>query len=288
MKRSLPAKKLIITLVIVVGVLVAADFGAATVAEYQVAQKMRTELDLKRDPEVRINGFPFLTQAAAGDFRDVEIKARGVDVGEFTEVGVQAELHHAHVSTADVLAGSASSLQVDEVLGRVRLKAGDIGRFIGVDDLAITPAPASALKDEQGSDGSGGSGSGDSGDSGSGQGSDVKAANDPTTAIIRLDGTVNIAGTDNTVTVLAVLSLVDGKLRISPRELKLDNSTIGPIDLPEMFEKSVLRRFTATLDPGKLPFRVTPTAVRVEKGALVVEGTASNVTIDAHGLSTGG
>lgn len=287
MKRSLPAKKLIITLVIVVGVLVAADFGAAAVAEYQVAQKMRTELDLKRDPEVRINGFPFLTQAAAGDFRDVEIKARGVDVGEFTEVGVQAELHHAHVSTADVLAGSASSLRVDEVLGRVRLKAGDIGRFIGVNDLAITPAPASALKDEQGSDGSGGSGSGDSG-SESGQGSDVETANDPSTAIIRLDGTVNIAGTDNTVTVLAVLSLVDGKLRISPRELKLDNSAIGPIDLPEMFEKSVLRRFTATLDPGKLPFRVTPTAVRVEKGALVVEGTASNVTIDAHGLSTGG
>lgn len=286
MKRSFPGKKLVITLVVVLGLLVAADFGAAAVAEYQVSQKMRTELDLKKAPAVHINGFPFLTQAVTGDFRDVEIKAKGVHVGQFTEVGIQADLHHAHISTADVLAGKANRLEVEELVGRVRLKASDIGRFIGVNDLNINPAPPSALKDDESSSNGSDSSDGSAG-SGSGQGSGLDT-NDPTTAVIKLDGTVNIAGTDNHVTVVAVLSLVDGKLRIAPRELKLDNSAIGPIPLPEMFEKSVLQRFTATLDPGMLPFRVTPTAVRVEPGALIVEGTARNVTIDAQGLSTGG
>ncbi len=282
MKRSFPAKKLVVALVAVAGLFVAADFGAAAVAEYQVSQKMRTELRLAKAPKVRIDGFPFLTQAVAGDFRHVEIKARGVDVGEFTEVGVQADLHHARVSTAAVLAGSADRLEVDKVVGRIRLKASDIGRFIGVPDLAIAPAPPSALDDSNEGEPGSGSGTDGSGSDGSGPG------RDPTSAVIKLDGTVNIAGTDNHVTVVAALELVNGKLRIAPRKLELDNSAFGPIPLPEMFEKSVLRRFTTTLDPGKLPFRVTPTAVRVERGAVVVEGTASHVTIDAHGLSTGG
>lgn len=292
MKRTFPVKKLAITLVVLLGVLVAADFGAAAVAEYKVSQKMRTQLDLPRAPAVRINGFPFLTQAVTGDFRHVEIRARGVQVGELSEVGVQANLYHARVSTSEVLAGTADRITVDRLLGRIRLKASDIGRFIGVDDLGIAPAPKGALDDS--GEGSGGSGS--SGSSGEGSGSPdgsgsegtggSSESDDPSKAVIKLDGTVNIAGTDNHVQVVAVLSLIQGKLQIAPRKLELDNSAFGPIPLPDVFEQSVLKRFTTTLDPGKLPFTVTPTAVRAERGALIVEGTARNVTIDAHGLRT--
>ncbi|MDR7302214.1 LmeA family phospholipid-binding protein [Haloactinomyces albus] len=286
MKRTFPVKKLAITLVVVFGLLIAADFGTAAVAEYQVSQKMRTRLDLDKSPAVRINGFPFLTQAIAGDFRNVRIRAKGVQVGEFSEVGVQANLHHAEVATSKVLAGTAERITVDKIVGRIRLKASDIGRFIGVNDLNITPAPKNAL-DEAGRDSSGGT-SGDSGrGAGSGESGDSSGDSDGRRkAVIKLDGTVNIAGTDNHVQVIAILSLVDEKLRIAPRKLELDNSAFGPIPLPDVFEKSVLKRFTTTLDPGKLPFTVTPTAVRAERGALIVEGTTRNVTIDATGLST--
>ncbi|RCW47038.1 DUF2993 family protein [Halopolyspora algeriensis] len=282
MKRTFPVKKLAITLVIMLGLLVAADFGAAAVAEYQVSQKMRTQLDLAKAPAVRINGFPFLTQAIAGDFRNVQIRAKGVQVGEFTEVGVQANLHHARVSTSEILAGTAEKLTVDKLVGRIRLKDSDIGRFIGVENLNINPASRKALTDTGRQSSKNPDRGASSGETGSSPGDPAGQRN----TIIKLDGTVNIAGTDNHVQVIAVLSLVDGKLRIAPRKLELDNSAFGPIPLPDVFEESVLKRFTTTLDPGKLPFTVTPTAVRAERGALVVEGTTKNVTINAQGLST--
>ncbi len=273
-------KKLAITLAVVVALLIGADFSAAAIAERQVSQKMRTQLNLAHAPAVRINGFPFLTQAIAGDFHDVSIKAKGVHVEKLTEVGVQAHLHHARVSTSDLLAGKADELQVDKVVGRLRLKASDIGRFIGIGDLNIAPAPANALRGSPGGSGE----STNDGDSGSKSGSDPS---DPTETTIKLDGTVNIASTDNHVQVIATLSLVDGKLRIEPRKLKLDNSAFGPIPLPDIFEQSVLDKFTTTLDPGQLPFTVTPTAVRAERGALIVEGNAKDVTISPKGMSTG-
>ncbi len=280
-------KKLVITLVVVLGVLIAADFGAAATAEYQVSQHMREQLKLNEDPSVRFNGFPFLYQAAAGDYRDVEVQARAVRVGQLSEVGVEANLLHARVATSEVIAGNANEINVDEVLGRVRLKASDIGRFLNINDLRIAPAPKGALSEPDNTDvgdlgGTPGSPAGNPSDGTVAPGSQV----DRTKTTIALDGSVNIAGTQNKVHVIAVMSLLNGQLKIEPRKLDLNNSALGAIPLPKVFEQSVLQQFTTTLDPGIMPFKVTPTAVSAEQGALVVEGSARNVTIGAAGLST--
>lgn len=270
-------KKLAVTLVIVVGLLVAADFGAAAVAEYQVSKKMRSELKLAESPAVKFNGFPFLSQVAFGDYRDVEVAARAVRVGELSEVGVEANLRHARVATSELISGTADEIRVDQVVGRIKLKASDVGRFIGITDLNINPAPKDALEETESTEGSG-----DSGEGTSSPGSTV----DSSRATVALDGSVNIAGEDTQVRVVAVLSLLNGQLKIEPRKLDLDTSSFGNITLPSMFEQSVLQQFTTTLDPGMLPFQVTPTAVRAERGALVVEGTAENVTMGANGFTT--
>ncbi|QUH05426.1 DUF2993 domain-containing protein [Saccharopolyspora erythraea] len=270
-------KKLAITLVIVIGLLVAADFGAAAIAEYQVSKKMRQQLALNEDPSVRINGFPFLYQAAVGDFRDVQLAAQAVKVGQLSEVGIEADLHHARVSTPDVVAGKADRIQVDELVGRVKLKASDVGRFIGITDLTINPAPKDALTSEDGSS----DGSGDAEQSG------PSSTVDRTRTTVQLDGSVNIAGEQTKVKVIAVLSLLNGQLKIEPRKLDIVTGSYGEIPLPEVFERSVLEQFNTSLDPGLLPFEVTPTAVGVERGALIVEGSAANVTIGPGGMTTG-
>lgn len=259
-------KKLIIALVIVIGLLVGADFASAAAAEHAVSQQMRTRLHLTDAPDVRINGFPFLYQAAVGDFRDVQITANGLTVGQLSDVGIQAHLMDARTSVTDVLGGNAK-IDVDELDGQVRLSAADVGRLLGINDLTITPAPKDAL-------------SGTSTDATDRQpGSTV----DPTKTTVQLDGSVNIAGSDNKVRVIAVLSLLNGQMKIEPRKLELNNSAFGPIPLPPIFEHSVLQQFTTTLDPGALPFKVTPTAVRTEPGVLVVEGTAHEVTVSGDG-----
>lgn len=262
-------KKLVITLVIVIGLLVGADFATAAAAEYEVSQQMRTQLHLADAPDVRINGFPFLYQAAVGDFRDVQIDANGLTVGQLSNVGIQAHLINARASVADMLSGTAK-IEVDELDGQVRLSAADVGRLLGISDLTITPAPKDAL-------------SGTSTDATNTQpGSTV----DPTKTTVQLDGSVNIAGSDNKVRVIAVLSLLNGQMKIEPRKLELNNSAFGPIPLPPIFEQSVLQQFTTTLDPGALPFKVTPTAVRTEPGVLVVEGIAHNVTVSGDSVSS--
>ena len=266
-------KKLAITLVVAIVLLVAADFGSAAVAEYQVSKRVAERLKLPENPEVRINGFPFLTQVAAGNYRDVQLKAEAVPVGPFNQLGIEADLHGTKVSTAQIIQGTADEFTVDQLVARVKLRASDVARLIGIQDLTVEPATKDALKDDRGEI----------------DPADAKIAEgtDPTKALVRLAGTVNIAGSDNKVQVISVLSLVGDKMRIEPRQLELNNSTFGQIDLPPLFERSVLEQFKTTLDPGMLPFEVQPTAVRAERGALVVEGTAENVTISGNGVTTG-
>jgi hypothetical protein len=43
--------------------------------------------------------------------------------------------------------------------------------------------------------------------------------------------------------------------------------------------------FTTRLDPGTLPFNVTPTAVKADDGALVVEGNAHSVVLNTSGAA---
>ena len=68
----------LITLVLVVGLLVAADRVALELAEDEAAGKIQRSQDLRERPEVSIKGFPFLTQALAKRFDEVEAKLSGV------------------------------------------------------------------------------------------------------------------------------------------------------------------------------------------------------------------
>ncbi|ASU80443.1 DUF2993 domain-containing protein [Actinopolyspora erythraea] len=261
MRRAFPFKKFTITLVVLLGLLLAADFGAAAAAEYQVSKKMGEKLEGNRDPGVRITGFPFLTQAARGDFRDVRLRVPDVDVGPLRDVDVRARLHHARLSTFGMLTGGSSRIRVEEVTGSVRIDESDLDGVLPVRDLRITPA--------EGSDASAATAGGSGGDS---------------STRVRMRGKVDIAGTTNRVAVTGGLHLRDGELRIVPDELELDNSAVGRVDLAGPFEKAILRQFDTSVDPGGMPFDVRPTAVRVERGALVVAGTAENVIIDGDGV----
>jgi hypothetical protein len=67
---------LLIVVVILGGLFVIVDRVAVTLAEGEVADKVRTNENLADTPDVSINGFPFLTQLAGGELDDVEI---GID-----------------------------------------------------------------------------------------------------------------------------------------------------------------------------------------------------------------
>lgn len=262
-------KKLVIIVLALVALLVGADFGLAAFAEYQVSKQMRAKLALSEDPDVRINGFPFLAQALGGDYRDITVKANGVPLGDkLHDVGLVADLYHVRLPLSDALGGRANAATVDKVQGSLRFKASDIGRLLGIPDLTIEPDP----QEDQNPADAGGAASGQTGTS------------QDTEAPVKLTGSTDLAGKQIQVTAHAVLALVGGQLQISARRVELNNSALGSLRVPDVIQQSVVRMFTFRLDPGTLPFAATPTKVHVENAALVIEGTAKNVTFNGRAL----
>jgi hypothetical protein len=258
-RRPARGRKLIIAALVVGGLLVAADFALAAVGEYQVAQKMREKFGLSEDPSVRINGFPFITQALGGDYRDIEISATGVPVrDQLRDLEIRANLKHTHISLSDLLAGNTRDARIDHVKGSVKIKANDLSRLVNqvtpFTDLTIEPDKRTKVTDGQ--------------------------TADPRVAAVKLSGKTKVAGRDIRIAAYGTVSLVSGQVAIGVNDVELDDMALDGLDAVLGVVREAL---SVTIDPGALPFTVTPTAVKVESGAFTLEGAISNILLDQGG-----
>jgi hypothetical protein len=242
-------RRLLAALVALVVLVTVVDFGAAAYAEYRISREVRMQLGLSADPEVRINGFPFLTQAIAGDYRSVDVRANRVPVPRFGEVAVEATLRGIRLPAAKVLSGAVSSVVADSVDARVRVGALDLGRYLGVPDLEVTTPPRLP-------------GTADSA---------------PRTSII-LTGTVTVAGVSNKVSVDASLSLQGGAVAVTATRLTAGTAGAGS-PFADSVVNALLSRLSVTIDPSAIPFGIQPTAVRAEGSDIVVAGRGVRVTV---------
>lgn len=262
-RRPTRARKLIIAALVVGALLVAADFGLAAAGEYQVAQRMREKFRLSEDPSVRINGFPFTTQALAGDYRDIEISATGVPVADqLRDLEIRANLHHVRIGLSDLLAGNTRGAKIDQVRGSVKIKATDLNRLVNqvtpFTDMAIEPDTREKPGGEQG----------------------AGPQSDPAVAAVKLSGNTTVASRKVRISAYGTVSLVNGQVAIAINDVELDDTT--PPGL-EAVLGVVREALSVTIDPGSLPFTVTPTAVRVESGAFTVEGVVHDIPLDEGG-----
>ncbi|WP_367134393.1 DUF2993 domain-containing protein [Saccharothrix sp. HUAS TT1] len=259
-KRRRPARgrKLIIAALVLLALLVAADFGLAAAGEYQVAQKMREKFMLNEDPSVRINGFPFITQAVGGDYRDIEISATGVPVrDQLRDLEIRANLRHTRIGLSDLLAGNTRGAKIDEVQGSVKIKANDLNRVVN----QVTPFTDMAIEPDTRAEPAAGQ------------------AADPTVAAVKLSGNTKVAGRSIRITAYGTVSLVDGQVVIAMNDVELDDLSLDGLDAVLGVVREAL---SVTIDPGTLPFTVTPTAVRVESGAFTVEGAVHDIPLDGN------
>lgn len=275
-------RKLLIAVLVLVGLGVAADYGAAAAAEYQMAKQIREELRLAADPSVRINGFPFLTQALLGHYSDIDMRAAGLSVGPLHDVAVEATLYDVDAPLSEVRSGDLSSVRADEVDGRVRIKDKDLGRAIGIEDLRIQPAsdeeveqllPAgsvpAAASDEQA----------DRDERDKSQLSDREA--------VRLVATTDLAGERTEIIGIGLLEITGSLLRITTVDVRLARDDVGEVNLPRQIRQMLLQALSTDVEPGGLPFTVTPTRVWVETGSLVMEGTVQDVSMSQAGTGVG-
>ena len=104
-----------ITLIVIVLVLVLGDRAANAYAEDQMASQIQSSLDLSGKPHVTIQGFPFLTQLAASNFKTVDVNASNETAGpggQLEIASLTATLHGMHIhgtnsATVDQFTASA-------------------------------------------------------------------------------------------------------------------------------------------------------------------------------------
>ncbi|WP_214402789.1 LmeA family phospholipid-binding protein [Pseudonocardia lacus] len=276
-------RRLVIALLVLAGLLVAADFGSAALAESAVSRQMRSQLGLEDDPAVRINGFPFLTQAVSGTYSSVDVDANRIAVGDLRELSVSAQLRDVEAPLAMLLGSGEKVLQVREVEGTVRVPANDLERLVpDVADLRIETLDANALEQA------------------------AEDADDPQLAGLDPERSVRLVGTGTLpeslpvslpglsggdeieVTVIAALELADGRIRIEPRDVQLGGAAQDLPNIPSALLSGYADKFEVPIDPGALPLEVTPTDVRAVNGQIEVSGKAADLTLGPGSpLSTG-
>lgn len=280
-RRSKTVRRLVITLIVLIGLLVVADFSAAAVFEYQVSKRARDQFHLTDDPSVKVGGFSFLAQAVSGEYGHVMIDAKGVPVEQtLRDLEVHIELRDVQAPLGELVSGSLKEVKVREVEGQVKVKASDVNRAMAanknnlirsisnvkVDPIseqdAVTDPDTRTNAEQEAADRA------------------AEAEVEDTTAGAKICARVNIAEEDTEMCAYGIVSLVEGaKMTFAPKRIDLTNSALGDGKLAPDFENMIKQALTFTLDPGKLPFTVTPTAVTVDPGVLSVKGTASNVVL---------
>ncbi|MGH3630468.1 MAG: LmeA family phospholipid-binding protein [Sciscionella sp.] len=266
-------RKLIITLIVIIGLLVGADFALAAAADYKVGKLLRSKLAVTETPKVTVHGFPFITQALAGDYRDTSVRAAGISVGDsLTDLQVAAELHDTRVPFSDLVSGSVRTVTVDRLTGKVRITAGDIARLASNSSLGELLHPSNVTVGEASS-------------------KQVLGTSTPPLAWrqgketgLSLAGTLDIAGEQTRITGYALVGFSGSTITISTKKITVNNSEISAA-LPAAIQHQLSKLFTFTIDSTSLPlpFKVRATSVAVQSGALVVAGSASNIVVHFGG-----
>ncbi|MGH3874948.1 MAG: LmeA family phospholipid-binding protein [Pseudonocardiaceae bacterium] len=256
-------RKLVIAVLVIVGLAVVADFGAAAAAEYTLAQQLTARLALPADPSVRINGVPFATQALAGRYTAIDIQATGLTVDPLRDVAVEATLRDVTAPLAELIAGDISSVRAAQVDGQVRIKDSDLGRAIGIEDLriqrpsdkemqALLPAGATIPPPD---------------------------GTPADRAAIRMAATTDLASRRTEIIGIGLIELTGDLVRITISDVRLAGDDIGAASLPREIRQLLLKTLSTNVKPGGLPFDVTPTGVSVQTGSLTVAGTATDVPV---------
>lgn len=273
-RRSKAVRRLVITLVVLLGLLVAADFGAAAVFEHEVSKRAQKEFNLTDHPSVKVGGFSFLLQAVSGEYDLVTVDAKGLPVNELRDVEVHADLRGVQAPLSDLVSGSLTEVPVREVVGQVKVKAADVTRALSANEnqviksltnLTIDPVSEKTVATKPAEDAPA-------------EETPETADTEGATAGVKLCGTADIAGESTQLCVFSIISLTENRISVSPKRLELRNGE-ADVKLPPAIQQRVLPFFSIQLDPGDLPFSVTPTSVKVEPGVLSVKGKANNLVL---------
>jgi hypothetical protein len=132
----------LVLVLLLAGAAVVADRIAVGIAESRVADKLTDRRPFIGRPTVRIHGFPFLTQAVGGNYRNIEVSGDAGKVGRFSSASVDADLHGVHLPIRAALNG-VDEVPVDKAEVRVNVALSVLAAATGVPGLTMTATGSS-------------------------------------------------------------------------------------------------------------------------------------------------
>lgn len=130
-----------IAIVALVGLLVMADRITAAMAESAVAKRVDSQspfVDSNSKAHVSINGFPFLTQAAAGTYRDIRVSADALTIDQVHGVRLDTQMRGVHVPLNNAMNRDVKSLPIDHVTATATVPFPEAARLTGIDGLQLS------------------------------------------------------------------------------------------------------------------------------------------------------
>ena len=151
---------LFVVLIVLVGLLVGADFWARSYAENRVASQIQKE-GFPSKPTVTIDGFPFLTQLVSRDFSEVQISAGSITEGPLQIQSMDATLDRVLINssfnggTVSSLSGNAD-ITFAALASAMSSEAGALSQLVK-GTLSLSAAGSDEVKTTLGVDGFGAS-----------------------------------------------------------------------------------------------------------------------------------
>jgi hypothetical protein len=229
----------VLVVLVLAGLVVAADRGLHAYAERRVARELQTSLSTTGTPTVDIQGFPFLTQVATNHFRRVDVTASDVSGSDrsgrpgITVQSLQAQLYD--VRTAERYRRiTAGRLEGQATVG-----------YAALDAVSTTPISY--------------------------------AGSDPSGAgRIKANVATRILGQALTVTVTGTLTLDEPQQELVVADPAVD---IAGITLPRTVVSALAEQFLKPIPVGNLPLGVRLAGVQATSAGVVAELGGTDVVV---------
>jgi hypothetical protein len=125
------ARKIAVLLVVVLVLLVGVDRIGVYIAEQAAAETIKSSQELDSRPDVDIDGFPFLTQFASGEYDRITVTADNVPVGRRSRLLVISRVRV--VLRSLTVARDFSSVRAKSATATALVTYAELGKTLGID-----------------------------------------------------------------------------------------------------------------------------------------------------------
>ncbi|MFD3701998.1 DUF2993 domain-containing protein [Nocardia sp. NPDC058658] len=134
-------RALLILIVVLTITLVVGDRVGVVVAQNEIGRKVAAEYNLPRQPDVEIGGFPFLTQAVDGTYREIDIRIGDWSGGDISVRNLDVALTDVSAPLADVIGNRTSNLVAGTATATAVVPFDVVQRFApsGVESISNSP-----------------------------------------------------------------------------------------------------------------------------------------------------